>query len=100
MPKRFQESLTTAQREELENCRDHHQKAYMREKAAAILKIADGHTGSEVARRLLLKRRDEDTVYSWWHNYHVEGLAGLSVKAGRGRKPAFSPSLPDGGAGA
>lgn len=93
MPKRFQTQLSMEQRAELVACRDHHPKAYMREKAAAILKIAEGHTGMAVAQQLLLRRRNQDTVYGWWHCYHANGMAGLQVGQGRGRKPAFSPSL-------
>lgn len=91
MPKRYREQLSAEQRAELEDARDHHAKAYVREKAAAILKIVDGQSGLSVAQGGLLKERSSDTVYRWWHSYWQEGLAGLMVKKGRGRKGAFSP---------
>jgi transposase len=46
----------------------------------------------QVALSGLLKPRDPDTVYSWIRRYQAEGLDGLLIKPGRGRKPAFSPS--------
>jgi transposase len=49
-------------------------------------------SGRQVALAGLLKRRKTDTVYDWFHRYQAEGLAGLKIKSGRGRKPAFSPS--------
>ncbi|NET69467.1 MAG: helix-turn-helix domain-containing protein, partial [Moorea sp. SIO1G6] len=76
----------------LEAMRDNHPKAYMRERAAALLKMAAGKSGAEVARSGLLKERQADTVYGWRSNYEQEGLGGLYLKPGRGRKPAFSPS--------
>lgn len=91
MPKRYREQLSVQQRAELEDARDHHAKPYVREKAAAILKIADGQSGLAVAQGGLLKMRSSDTVYRWWHRYWREGLVGLMVKQGRGRKSAFSP---------
>lgn len=84
--------LTPEQRRELEYTRDHHELAYVRERASAVLKIADGMSGRQVALAGLLKRRKTDTVYDWFHRYQAEGLAGLKIKSGRGRKPAFSPS--------
>ena len=84
--------LTGEQQRELEYARDHHKLAYVRERASAVLKIADGMSGRQVALRGLLKRRKTDTVYDWFHRYEAEGLAGLKIKSGRGRKPAFSPS--------
>ena len=86
--------LTSEQRRELEYVRDHHQKAYMRERAAAILKIANGMSGRQVALHGLLRERDPDSVYSWFRAYQAQGLAGWRIKSGRGRKPAFSPSAP------
>lgn len=86
--------LTAEQRLELEKVRDHHEKAYIRERAAAVLKIADGMSGRQVALQGLLKERDPDSVYSWFHRYQAAGRAGLQNKSGRGRKPAFSPSAP------
>jgi transposase len=83
--------LTPAQRQELVEARDQHEKPYIRERAAAILKIADGMSGRQVALSRLLKQRDPDSVYSWVHRYQAEGMEGLLIKPGRGRKPSFSP---------
>lgn len=94
MPRQLAVTLTDEQRRELEQTRDHHELPYMREKAAAILKIAGGQSGRDVALHGLLQHRRPDTVYEWVHRYQAEGLAGLVVQDGRGRKPAFSPSVP------
>lgn len=91
MPKRYRVELSAEQRAELEGVRDHDQKAYLREKAAAILKIAEGQSGLWVAEHGLLKSRSSDSVYRWWKRYWTEGIAGLIVRKGRGRKGAFSP---------
>ncbi len=88
-------SLTEEQRAELEEVRDHACQAYLREKAAALLKIAKGQAPHAVAKRGLLKRRRADAVYGWLDRYEAEGIAGLKVRAGRGRKPVFFPSQPD-----
>src|SRR5512145_1283615 len=95
MPRTVRLNLNAAQKAELEEARDHHQQPHMREKAAALLKIAGGENGLQVAQHGLLKRRDSDTVYRWVERYRREGISGLKVRKGRGRKPAFSPSLPD-----
>ncbi len=92
MAKRLTLTLTSEQRRELEHTRDHHKKAYMRERASAMLKIVNGQSARQVARQSLLKERDPDTIYAWFHAYEAEGLKGLQIKGGRGRKPAFSPS--------
>ncbi len=87
MPKRRTLSLTSEERRQLEDVRDHHPKPYMREKAAAMLKIADGMSAHQVALHGLLKPRDPDVVYGWLNRYLMEGVAGLEVREGRGRKP-------------
>jgi hypothetical protein len=43
--------------------RDHDPKPYVRERSAAVLKIADGQSPHAVALCGLLKPRDLDTVY-------------------------------------
>jgi hypothetical protein len=96
MPGALSIELTKEQRTGLENLRDHSEKAYLRERASALLKIADGWTGRRVAREGLLRRRRTATVYEWVQRYREEGVGGLHIKAGRGRKPAFSPSVPGG----
>lgn len=84
--------LTPEQRQELVAARDHHPRPYMREKAAALLKVADGQPAAQVAQTGLLKAHDPDVVYSWMTRYEQHGLAGLAIQPGRGRKSAFSPS--------
>ena len=70
-------SLTAAQRRELEQARDHADRPYVRERAAALLKVADGQTPHAVARQGVLKPRDPDTLYGWLDVYQQSGLAGL-----------------------
>jgi transposase len=82
--------LTAAERSELEALRDQDGRPYLRERAAAILKVADGQSARSVARTGLLKPREPDTVYRWIKRYRQAGIAGLEIR-GRGRKPAFSP---------
>jgi transposase len=92
MPAALVLTLTQEQRGELEAIRDHHEKPYLRERAAAILKITEGMSGLQVSQHGLLKPRDPDTVYEWVHRWESEGITGLMIRSGRGRKPAFSPS--------
>ncbi len=92
MPKAIELKLSVEQRAELEQMRDRHPKPYIRERAAALLKIAAGHSGREVALRGLYKARHPDTIYKWVRRYKEEGAKGLYIREGRGRKPAFSPS--------
>jgi len=91
MPRIRKLSLTSEQRTELVRVRDKAAEPYLRERAGALLKIADGAVPSQVAAQGLLKPRDPDTVYSWLNAYEAKGLDGLRIKEGRGRKPRFSP---------
>lgn len=91
MPKRLILELTEHQRAELVDHRDHDRRPYMRERCAALLKIADGWIASEVARIGLHRRYDPDAIYEWRKRYLTEGIDGLKIREGRGRKPAFSP---------
>ncbi len=91
MPAPLKIELTAEQRQELEEVRDKHPKPYMRERATAILKIADGMSGLQVSREGLYKQRHPDTVYRWVKRYLAEGVKGLEIRKGRGRKPAYFP---------
>lgn len=91
MPKRVDLRLSESERITLGQMRDHHVKAYMRERASALLKVADGMSIKNVAATGLLQERDEDTVSRWVRRYRSDGLVGLYLKPGRGRKPAFFP---------
>lgn len=95
MPAPLLLELTPAARAELVAARDTAARAYVRERAAALVKIADGAVAAEVARTGLLRPREPDTVYRWLRRYRAEGIAGLTMRPGRGRKPAFSPCVPE-----
>ncbi len=87
--------LKPDERKTLELMRDTDPHPYLRERAAALLKIADTQhpqSAYQVALHGLLKPRQPDTLYAWVKRFRAEGVAGLTIKPGRGRKPAFSPS--------
>jgi hypothetical protein len=94
MGRRPRFTLTARQRRSLVRVRDHHPTPHFREKAAALLKVADGWELQDVAAYGLLKPRSRNTVASWLDRYQARGLAGLGVAKGRGRKPAFFPRRP------
>jgi len=85
--------LSPEERRALGRLRDTAPKAYLRERAAAILKVAAGIPAAWVARDGLLRPRDPDSVYAWLDRYQAGGPAGLAIRPGRGRKPAFSPPV-------
>jgi hypothetical protein len=92
MPKYIVVELSESQERELEKVRHQHTKAYMRERAAAVLKVAKGERVTTVAEKGLLTRHEPETVHQWIKNYLVHGLQGWDIQSGRGRKAAFSPS--------
>lgn len=91
MPNLITICLMPEQQKQLEQIRDTDKRPYMRERAAAILKIAEGVSPHQVALNGLLKSRKPDTVYDWVERYKTEGITGLPIKPGRGRKPAYFP---------
>ena len=91
MPKVFNLLLTPTQKQELKEARDHHPKPYVRERAAAILKVSAGQSIRKVALDGLLKPHSPHTVKAWIVRYTQEGVNGLLIKPGRGRKPPFTP---------
>ncbi len=96
MPSRLLLVLTEAEAVTLQDLRDHHPLPYLRERASALLAIARGQSARQVAAHGPLRRRTYRAVSDWVHRYAVGGIAGLHIRPGRGRKPAFSPALCDG----
>src|SRR5215813_1668876 len=73
MPKQLQLHLTNKQRAELIDLRDHADKPYLRERAAALLKIADGGSARQVAAQGLLRKRWHYTLGVWLTRYEQDG---------------------------
>jgi len=88
MPTAYQLPLTQEQEAELARARDHAPQPYLRERAAILLKIAGGQSIRRAAATGGLKPHHRDSVCGWVARYQTEGLAGLLVRKGRGRKPA------------
>ena len=92
MPKRLIPILSDLQLQQLIELRDHSPKPYLRERAGAILKLAQGLPASHIAAQGLLRPRYYETVSDWFHRFQAHGVSGLHIRSGRGRKPAFPPS--------
>ena len=91
MAKRHILNLTDNQQDALRKLRNNGKQSYIRERAAAILKIASGMSPHKVAKQGLLKKRKPDTVYDWLRRFREQGTDGLFQKSGRGRKPSYAP---------
>jgi hypothetical protein len=81
--------LNEQQYAELVKTRDTDPTPYIRQRAAAILKVADGKSVNWVRKYGLLRRMSHEAVSCWIDRYEQEGLEGLRVRPGRGRKPVF-----------
>lgn len=82
-------TISDEQRQGLTHYRDHDPRPQVRERCAALLKVADGQSPHEVAHRGLLKPRDPDTVYGWLAIYEAEGLDGLLSRLHGGNRRSF-----------
>ncbi len=91
MPRPLEVKLSDEQRSALQRIRDTDPHPYVRERAAAILKMAEGRSARDVAHHALLKPRYHETPAGWYRRYCAEGAPGLLIHAGRGRKPAAPP---------
>jgi transposase len=72
--------MPPAEHEELVAHRDRDPRPYVRERGAALVKIAAGMSPHAVAQRGLLRPRDADTVYGWLAAYEAAGLAGVIAR--------------------
>jgi transposase len=88
MPVPYVLDLRHDQEAELRDLRDHAALPYLRERAAVLLGVAEGYSIRQCAQWAGLKAHDADTVCEWVHRYQQEGVAGLRIRQGRGRKPA------------
>jgi transposase len=93
MPKRLIPILSEEEFSQLTEICHCAARPYLRERASAILKLAKSLTTEQIATTGLLRTRARQTVATWFHRFQSEGIKGLEIKAGRGRKPAFSPSV-------
>jgi len=67
----------------------YHPHADVRERCAALLKIAEGHSPHWVALHGLLFACDRESVYQWLVWYQQEGLAGVPHHRHGGARRGF-----------
>jgi hypothetical protein len=79
--------LTDEERCQLERTRAHDPRPYLRERAGALLKVAQGQSTRQVALHGLLQPRRPDTLYQWLNAF--ERTRRLPVRPATRR--AFSP---------
>lgn len=91
--------VTADQQHELPTHRDHDPRPYVRERCAAVLKIAAGHAPYWVARHGLLQVRAPATVDGWRAQYQAAGLAGVLAHPQGGNRRRWLRLRPAGGAG-
>jgi hypothetical protein len=99
MPGKTEFAVSAGEQEALADLRDHAPKAYLRERAATLLALARGWSVRRAAREAGLKAHHVDTIRDWLARYRVDGIAGLTMREGRGRKPASFRGVPRGARG-
>ena len=90
MPKVYKIELTKQEQEKLESWVKNPPRTYLRERARAILKVSQGKTIQAKTEELRV-RVHRNAVSEWVKRFLSEGLEGLRIKRGRGRKAVFSP---------
>jgi transposase len=90
MPKRYTLVLTEKEKQTLTRWLKNPPRPYLRERARAILQVAQGVPIATTAEHLRV-RVHRNAVSEWVQRFLAKRLAGLTIKAGRGRKPVFSP---------
>jgi transposase len=60
--------------------------SHFRERCYALLLSHRGCTISEISS--LLRKKDK-TIRKWFNSFEDQGILGLEIKAGRGRKPSL-----------
>ena len=91
MPKRYQIVLTDPEKRKLESWVKNPPSPYLCERARAILNVSQGETIQATAQKLRV-RVHRNAVSEWVKRFLLDRLAGLKIKAGRGRKAIFSPT--------
>ena len=87
--KRFIEKLTVEQNRSLEKGYRTGKSHLYRRKCHCILLSSGGKTVQELADLYSVKTR---TIYSWFDLWEPQGIKGLELKPGRGRKPKLDVS--------
>ena len=87
--KRFIKKLIEAQKRLLEKGYRTGKSHIYRRKCHCILLSTEGKTVQELAELYSVKTR---TIYSWFDLWETQGIKGLELKAGRGRKPKLDAS--------
>ena len=87
--------LSEAERLTLQEGARHHPHPQGRERCAALLKVAQGHSPPWVAKHGLLLERDPDSIYQWLRYYEQGGIAALLSRRHGGAQRSRLRPRPD-----
>lgn len=76
-------NLSSARNRELEEAARRAQSPAVRKRALALVNVSKGTSITAVAKQFLVTRQ---SIYNWLERYAIEGIEGLWMKPGRGRK--------------
>ena len=82
-------NLKLEEKQNLENHYKTHPKHYFRQRCYALLLSNGGMSVPQIAELLEVRTR---TIYVWMNRWQKNGIAGLSIRVGSGRKPFLSLS--------
>jgi transposase len=89
--KKYIAELDSQQRRSLEKGYKTGDSHLTRRKCQAILLSYSGKSVDELA---LLLRVTKQSIYLWYKAWEAEGIKGLELKPGRGRKPKLKENIP------
>lgn len=84
--KRYIKELTEEEKKELEQGYLHGEGSLFRKHCQAILLSNQGFSVQELMKIFDCRK---NTIYDWFNNWESEGVAGLKLQIGRGRKSVF-----------
>ncbi len=85
-------SLSVSEKKELEEGYTHGQRKHFRTRCHALLLSNAGYTASALSDLFSVRIR---TIYDWFKQWDKNGIAGLEIASGRGRKATLDDSNPE-----
>jgi transposase len=84
------EKISESEKKNLEEIKKHHPKYRERERARGIMLSYRGYSPKEIAKIFEISDR---MVYNWIDNFNENGIIGVVIQKGQGRKPILKKNM-------